>query len=81
MYFLRRLLYLYFVLEILIYFEWWIDIRYGFKICEYFCKFLCLVIMYMLDFVKIVMDMFDWNEMKYLVKFVERFCCLSVFGG
>lgn len=31
--------------------------------------------------VKVVMDVFDWYDVKYLVKFVEKFCWLSVFCG
>lgn len=37
--------------------------------------------MYMLDFAKTVMDMFDWNEMKHSVKSAERFRRSSAFGG
>lgn len=37
--------------------------------------------MYMLEFAKTVMDMFDWNEMKHSVKSAERFRRSSAFGG
>lgn len=37
--------------------------------------------MYMLDFAKTVMDMFDWNEMKHSVKSAERCRRSSAFGG
>lgn len=36
--------------------------------------------MYMLDFAKTVMDMFDWNEMKHSVKSAKRFHRSSAFG-
>lgn len=37
--------------------------------------------MYMLDFAKTVMDVFDLKEMKHSVKSAERFRRSSAYGG